>query len=168
MGKLYRETKRDLGENQYTSNRVGNNFPPKPTAERIASSRVRRSLSVSDTCPNLNKHRLLARAGVGQYTVPKGNNFPSPPRACGCGAPMANNLPTGSITSSRIWGANNLLPKNRRAHRRAVQRLRPSNPPPHRAKSGRSSLAPTLYTSGKWPGLNQRYEGDLVAFWTLV
>ena len=40
MGKLYRETKRDLGENQYTSNRVGNNFPPKPTAERIASSRV--------------------------------------------------------------------------------------------------------------------------------
>jgi phage N-6-adenine-methyltransferase len=36
MGKLYRETKRDLGENQYTSDRVGNNFPPKPTAERIA------------------------------------------------------------------------------------------------------------------------------------
>ena len=31
-----RETKRDLGENQYTSYRVGNNFPPKPTAERIA------------------------------------------------------------------------------------------------------------------------------------
>ncbi len=27
----------------------------------------------------------LARAGVDQHTVPKGNNFPSPPRACGCG-----------------------------------------------------------------------------------
>jgi len=35
IGLLYRETKKEIGENQYSSDRVGNNCPSKPTAEII-------------------------------------------------------------------------------------------------------------------------------------
>ena len=64
MGKLYRETKKEqggTGANQYTEQR-GNNFPSAKTAERIASSRVRRSWLILDTCLNPT-NRLLEQRG---------------------------------------------------------------------------------------------------------